>query len=109
MARTSTSFKKGDKRNKGRPAGAENRLTAEFKDMLVRAFNERGGFDRFLKWIGSSKDREDIFYGRMMIKLLPMNLKVESHKDVINESTDTTTLRLARFVAELQVRHQLCL
>jgi hypothetical protein len=75
-----------NKRNKGRPVGAENKLTAEFKDVLVRAYNERGGFEKFLKWIGSSKEREDMFYSKMMIRLLPMKINVESHKDVVYRS-----------------------
>jgi hypothetical protein len=50
---------------------------------LVRAFTERGGFERFMKWIDSSPEREDTFYSKMWIRLLPMNIKAESHKDVV--------------------------
>ena len=31
----------------------------------------------------SSPEREDTFYSKMWIRLLPMNIKGESHKDVV--------------------------
>jgi hypothetical protein len=80
---TSTSFKKGRKKTGGRKAGVDNVLSAEAKDILVRAYTERGGFKKFLEWIDSTPEREDIFYSKMWIRLLPMNTKVESHKNVV--------------------------
>jgi len=58
-------------------------LSAEAKDVLVRAYTEVGGFDRLVKWINSKPYREDTFWSKMWIRLLPMNLKVESHKNVV--------------------------
>jgi hypothetical protein len=90
MPRSSTSFKKGNTNRKngisGRKAGAENALSAEAKDVLVRAYSEVGGFERLIKWINSTPDREDTWWSKMWIRLLPMNIKVESHKDVVYRS-----------------------
>ena len=80
---TSTSFKKGRKKTGGRKAGVENVLSAEAKDVLVRAYTEIGGFENFVKWITSTPERMDTFYSKMWIRLLPMNIKAESHKDVV--------------------------
>jgi hypothetical protein len=82
-------FKKGHKQPnqaKGRPPGSENKLSAEAKDVLVRAYTEIGGFEKFREWVTSTPERLDTFYSKMWIRLLPMNIKVESHKDVVYKS-----------------------
>jgi hypothetical protein len=78
-------FKKG---NKGRPVGALNKLPAEAKDVLARAYTELGGFERFMQWIESEPEHLAHFYTKMWIKLLPMNIRVDSTK---TSSTNPTT------------------
>jgi hypothetical protein len=95
MSATSTSFKKGRKKTGGRQAGVDNVLSAEAKDVLVRAYTERGGFERFLKWIDSKPYREDLFYSKMWIRLLPMHINVQSHKDVVYRSYHELSIALA--------------
>ena len=79
----------------GRGVGHVNVLTAEMKDILIRAYEERGGFKRFLKWIDSSDEREDMFYGKMLIKLLPMTLNVQSKQDIVYRSYSEISVALA--------------
>jgi hypothetical protein len=80
---TSTSFKKGHKKRGGRKAGVDNVMSAEAKDILARAYTEIGGFEKFVEWIKSTPERLDTFYSKMWIRLLPMNTKGESHKEVV--------------------------
>jgi hypothetical protein len=79
-------FKKGNKRGKGRPVGGVSKLPAEAKDLLARAYTELGGFEGFVKWCKSSDERLDWFYTRMWIKLLPMNIQVQSNKNIVYKS-----------------------
>jgi hypothetical protein len=91
-------FKKGHKQPnqaKGRPPGSENKLSAEAKDVLVRAYTEIGGFEKFCEWVTSTPERLDTFYSKMWIRLLPMNIKVESHKDVVYKSYHELSIALA--------------
>ncbi len=79
-------FEKGHKLAKGRPAGSENAIPAELKDILVRAYMHRGGFEKFCKWIDKCDANETLFYSKMWIRMLPMNITVESKKDVVYRS-----------------------
>jgi hypothetical protein len=83
--RTSTSFKKGQ-RPVGRQAGTPNKMTAEAKEMLARCFEDIGGYEAFVKWVKSSPERLDTFYSKMWIKLLPINIRPEDHKNVVYKS-----------------------
>jgi hypothetical protein len=92
--RTSTSFKKGQ-RPVGRRAGTPNKMTAEVKEVLARCFEDVGGYDAFVKWVESSPERLDTFYSKMWIKLLPMNIRPEGHKDVVYKSYEEVSIALA--------------
>jgi hypothetical protein len=86
-------FKKGHKQPnqaKGRPPGSENKLSAEAKDVLVRAYTEIGGFEKFCEWVTSTPERLDTFYSKMWIRLLPMNIK-----DVVYKSYHELSIALA--------------
>jgi hypothetical protein len=85
-------FKKG---NKGRPVGALNKLPAEAKDVLARAYTELGGFERFMQWIESEPEHLAHFYTKMWIKLLPMNIRVDSTKNVVYKSYHEVSVALA--------------
>lgn len=92
--RNSTSFKKGQ-RPVGRHAGTPNKMTAEVKEVLARCFEDLGGYDAFVKWVTSSPERLDAFYSKMWIKLLPMNIRPEDHKDVVYKSYEEVRTALA--------------
>jgi hypothetical protein len=72
-----------------------NTLSAEAKDVLVRAYTELGGFEAFMKWIKSSKDCKREFYSKMWIKLLPMHINVQSHKDVVYRTYEELNIAFA--------------
>jgi hypothetical protein len=86
-------FKKGNKLGKGR--GALNKIPAEAKDVLARAYTALGGFQGFVDWCKSSDERLDYFYTKMWIKLLPMNIHVESNKNVVYKSYHEVSIALA--------------
>jgi hypothetical protein len=47
--------------------------------VLARAFEEGlGGYDGLIKWAKRSPENFTAFYTKMWIRLLPMNIKVES-------------------------------
>ena len=83
--RTSTSFRKGDGRQHGRPPGTEAALTAECKDMIATCFEQVGGLPGLVKWVQKS-DKNRAFYTRMYIRLMPVNVTVRDHKNVVYES-----------------------
>ena len=67
-------FQKGNQGpRKGRKVGSINKLPAEAKDVLARAYTELGGFDAFIDWINSDPENMTHFYTKMWIKLRPMN------------------------------------
>jgi hypothetical protein len=76
-------FKKG---NPGRPVGAVNRLNAEVKDVLVRAYHDLGGFKAFMKWLREDQEHLDHFYQHMYMKLLPMQVNVDKTENVVYKS-----------------------
>src|SRR5215471_10240056 len=82
-----TSFKKGDKRRKtgvsGRRAGVPNRLNAQCKEMIATCFESIGGIEGLVAW---AKKNRTAFYTRMYIRLLPVNVKVRDHKNIVYES-----------------------
>ena len=70
-------------------------MSAEAKDVLVRAYTEVGGFENFVEWIKSTPERLDTFYSKMWIKLLPMSIKVESNENVVYKSYHEVSVALA--------------
>jgi hypothetical protein len=76
----STTFKKGEG---GRIAGVANKMSRECKEMIQNCFEGMGGLDGLIKWALSTPERTDAFYTRMYIRLLPVNLDIRSHKDVV--------------------------
>ena len=72
-----------------------NKMTAEVKEVLARCFEGVGGYDAFVRWVESSPERLDTFYSKMWIKLLPMNIRPEGHKDVVYKSYEEVSIALA--------------
>jgi hypothetical protein len=54
-----------------------------------------------------SKAREDMFYSKMMIKLLPMKINVESHKDVVYKSYHELSVAFANKCLSLEAIEKL--
>jgi hypothetical protein len=88
-------FKKGNKHGKGRPVGGVSKRPAEAKDVLPRAYTELGGFKGFVDWCKSSDEHLDWFHTRMWIKLLPMNIRVDSTKNIVYKSYHEVSIALA--------------
>ena len=90
-------FKKGNQLRKGigRGVGADNKMSAEAKDVLARAYLELGGFEGFVKCCRSSQEHMDWFYTRMWIRLLPMQIRVEHKEDIIYKSYHEVSVALA--------------
>jgi hypothetical protein len=44
------------------------------------------GLDGLIKWIKKNDENRSAFYTRMYIRLLPVNLDIRSHKDVVYHS-----------------------
>jgi hypothetical protein len=61
----------------------------------------------FLKWIKSKPYREDLFYSKMWIKLLPMHINVQSHKDVVYRSYEELSVAFANKGISLEAIEQL--
>jgi hypothetical protein len=76
MARTRTTWTKGDPRNKGRRAGTPNRLTASCREAIELAAQLLGGSRRLARWARSSKRNEYAFWTVIYPKLLPVSAYV---------------------------------
>jgi len=78
MAKTSTSFKKGEA--KGRPKGTPNKLTRTVKETVLKVFDDLQADPKanLLAW---GKDNPTEFY-KIAAKLIPteVNANVEVHK-----------------------------
>jgi hypothetical protein len=88
--RTSTTFKKGDGRKKGRPQGVQDALDRECKEMINDCFHKVGGLDGLVKWAQKSDEHLTAFYTRMYIRLLPINVTVKANKDAVYETLEAT-------------------
>ncbi len=75
-------FQKGNKYGHGR-SGIPNKMTAEVKDVIQRVFEALDGVDGLLAWAKKDDERLSMFYTKIWVKLLPMQLNVRPHKDVV--------------------------
>jgi hypothetical protein len=62
---------------------ATNKMSRECKEMIATAFENVGGLEGLCAWIKRSEENRTAFYTRMYIRLLPVNLDIRSHKDVV--------------------------
>src|SRR5262245_14486222 len=76
-----TTFRKGDGR--ARRGTAEARMSRECKEMIQNCSEKMGGLEGLYRWATSTPERRDAFYTRMYIRLLPVDLDIRSHKDVV--------------------------
>lgn len=63
-----------DKIGPGRPPGRENRTTRLVKEGIECVYLEMGGHAGFLEW---ARKNPDIFYERVLVKLLPHQVRAE--------------------------------
>jgi hypothetical protein len=58
-------------------------MSRECKEMIATTFESVGGLQGLIDWVKKSDDNRAAFYTRMYIRLLPVNLDIRSHKDVV--------------------------
>lgn len=75
--------------------------------MLARCFEELGGCEAFEKWVKSSPKRLDTFYTKIWIKLLPMNVGSEDHKNVPYPSIDEINAKFGKAGMSLELLEKL--
>lgn len=59
-------------RGRGRPKGSPNKVTANAKEAIEKAFEGLGGVDALMAW---AKGNQDSFYGTVWPKILPLQVK----------------------------------
>ncbi len=76
-------FQKGHQKYGGNQLGSSHRWTAEVKDVIQRVFDGLGGYEEMLAWCLREPQNQSDFYKHIYVKLLPMQLNVKAHKDVV--------------------------
>jgi hypothetical protein len=102
---TTGSFRKGDNREKGRPAGAQNKTTRILKEAMLLAAEQLGdlsgikpkdlpkegiengkdGLVGYLRWAGKCERRSFL---SILGRLLPMQVKVDSFTKTVYRSVE---------------------
>ncbi len=79
-------FQKGNKYGHGR-SGIPNKMSAEVKEIIAKCFEDGlGGYQSLVDWCKSDPEHLTIFYSKIWIKLLPMQINVRAPKDVVYHS-----------------------
>ncbi len=60
--------------NPGKPKGATNKVGRAAKEAIAYAFEEIGGPERLVAWIGEDKKNEHAFFTQIYPKLLPLTV-----------------------------------
>ena len=91
-------FAKGRKKTGGRNAGTLNKNTVTVEDTIVMAAKRIGGEDRLVTWVNESPKNEELFWTRMYMRLLPLqiNTKVERTDKVIYETVEEYRVALIK-------------
>jgi hypothetical protein len=58
-------------------------MSRECKEMIATTFESVGGLQDLIDWVRKSDENRAAFYTRMYIRLLPVDLDIRSHKDVV--------------------------
>jgi hypothetical protein len=99
-------FQKGNGRKVTR-VGVTNKMSRECKEMIQNCFEGMGGLEGLIKWATSTPERTDAFYTRMYIRLLPVNLDIRSHKDVVYHSVQDIQERFGQVGMSLELIERL--
>lgn len=59
---------------KGRPKGAQNKVTMAAKEAIALAADRLGGVDRLVEWVQEDTANERVFWGSVYPKLLPLQV-----------------------------------
>lgn len=65
-------FQVGNKASKGRQKGSQNKITADIKGAIEKAFTEVGGW----KWLVKLADENPKAFSTLLAKLLPNNVNL---------------------------------
>ena len=85
MAKTTTSFQPGEKRNKGRSKGSQNKVTMAAKEAIEKVFDDLGGSDGLKLWVAEDPMNKRVFYGQIWPKVLPKEIKADvTHRGWFN-------------------------
>ncbi len=82
---------------KGRPKGALNKTTRAAKEAIAEAAEGLGGAERLIAWAQEDKRNEQIFWGTIYPKLIPVVLAGDPENPLAVNAThglSTATLRL---------------
>ena len=91
----------------GRHARTPRKMNTEVIDILARCFEELGGCEAFEKWVKSSPKRLDTFYTEIWIKLLPMKVDTEDHKNVPYPSSAEIEAKVGKAGMSLELLEKL--
>ena len=75
--KTKTSWEEGEKRNRGRPKGSQNKVTQAAKEAIEKVFDDLGGADGLYEWTLDDPANKRIFYGQVWPKILPKEIKAD--------------------------------
>jgi hypothetical protein len=64
----------GKREGAGRKVGIQNQLSKAAKDVIARVADDLGGSEGMLAWVRSDPKNEQIFWGGIYPKLLPLQL-----------------------------------
>ena len=84
----------------GRPRGVPNKTTQVVKDLITRAFDEKGGLDAFVAW---AKRNETEFY-KIWARLLPLQLSGKDDGPIQTEQAGAAWEELARRLDNMAAR-----
>lgn len=59
---------------RGRPKGVPNKTTQAAKDAIAQAAADLGGAERLVEWAKTDPKNEQIFWGQIYPKLLPLKI-----------------------------------
>lgn len=79
-------FQKGQKPGPGRPRGVANKTTLIAKEVIAQAADKLGGAPRLIEWAQSDPKNEQIFWGTIYPKLLPLQVSGEGGGPIQTES-----------------------
>ena len=92
-----------ERKKAGRPRGPSAQTLA-VKDAVRQVANRLGGVDALYKWATSEPHRLDIFWSRMYMQLLPIEIETHlhlSHEEILDE----LERRFPRFVGGRPVKY----